>query len=219
MEGTKSMAIRDTDGSIYRLHGPNPIMKTQELWDDSQITLINLKWTGEVVTDPKNPIAEARSKVRDISHRTKPRPKSTHAVPSRDFIKEVQKVEPAIKEEPAPVVINVVPEVAKVLQERGATFFCAPVIGFKEHNDDLYGTSYRTPTFGDQYTFDAIIIDQSDLQIQFWSAKEITKGSVVYQKAQAGEWERRWWEITQSEPKAGGFMSLGNISHLNPDFS
>jgi hypothetical protein len=65
--------------------------------------------------------------------------------------------------------------------------------------------------------FDAVIVDQSDLQLQLWCVKDISKDSIIYRKLnQGGE---RWWRIQHTEPKTGGYLCVCGISDLNPDFS
>jgi hypothetical protein len=101
--------------------------------------------------------------------------------------------------------------------ERGVEYFCSPVIAYKEIVDELYGTSYKTPKYGTKFLFDAIIVDQSDLQLQIWCVKDIKKDSIIYRKNQQGG--ERWWRINQTEARSGGFLCLASISDINPDFT
>ena len=51
------MVIRNKDGSIYRLKGPNPLLKDQSQWDD--FTVHNFRFEPETknnVTPPVKPI-------------------------------------------------------------------------------------------------------------------------------------------------------------------
>jgi hypothetical protein len=231
--------IRDKDGSEYKLRGPNPLIKTQIDWDRNAIKLINMRWQSEVVTDERNPIAEMRKHVRDIgdelglTENPKPRPKT---VPAKKFLEEVvaEDVKPPApaKPKPAPVPspppppppdpdepvqINVDPKMARILRERGVVYLCAPCVDYKHHTDDLYGDTYRTPVYGEPYAFDAVVIDQSDLEIQFWCVKPITVDSVVYrQRKEGGE---RHWRVAQVEDRTGGYVARGVTSETNPDFS
>lgn len=64
------MAIRDKDGSTYRLKGPNPVMDTQESWNRGQIELINMKHDEEeTLQDPHDPSEKLRANydIRDIA--------------------------------------------------------------------------------------------------------------------------------------------------------
>jgi hypothetical protein len=219
------MPIKDKNGNVYQLRGPNPLLRDQADWDKTKIKLINLGWRSEVVSDSRNPITEEKSNIiniRDELH-LEDNPAESRIVSAREFIQEVRE-EPAIVETkprqstvPQPdVVITVDPKLARILKERGVEFHCAPVVSFREHKDEFYGSSYQTPVFGDQYIFDAVIIEESDLQIQFWGVKAVTKGSVIYRKNKDGD---RWWTIERVEAKTGGYLVIANPSEFNPDFS
>jgi hypothetical protein len=92
-------------------------------------------------------------------------------------------------------------------------------VGKKTHTDGFYGDSYDTPVYGEQYVFDAVIIEESDFQLQFWCVRAITVGSIIHRKSKEKEGGERWWRIDQVESKTGGFLAIANISDLNPDFS
>lgn len=83
--------------------------------------------------------------------------------------------------------------------------------------DDLYGNVYQTTQYGDKFIFDAVVVDESDLQLQFWCVRPITINSIVYRKIREGG--ERWWRIKDIEPKTGGFLAVAIISDTNPDFS
>jgi hypothetical protein len=228
------MAIKDKDGKVYKLRGPNPIMKEQSEWDQSYVKLINLDWKSEVIADEQNPIKETEKHVINIRDELglfdNPQ---TKVVSASQFIKEInekpeetplpqfvglEKSQVEKKAEPEePVVFNVDVRTARILKERGVEFYCAPAIGKKKHTDSLYDDSYETTIYGDQFIFDGIIIDQSDLQLQFWCIKPLAKDSVIYRKIKEGG--ERWWRVSQVEPKTGGYLCLCIISDVNPDFS
>ena len=62
------MGIKDKDGNVYKLRGPNPIMNKQDQWDKSKIKLINAKWEDIIFEDEDNAIDKFKSdyNVRDI---------------------------------------------------------------------------------------------------------------------------------------------------------
>lgn len=217
------MAIKDRDGKVYKLRGPNPLLKTQQEWDRSRIQLHNMgHWTSEVVTDERNPVEEMNANIINIGEELKltPNPDRTKTIDPRSFIEQIQQAEPKpvpqAKEKPVPV-LNVDNKTARLLKERGVTYFCAPAVGKRTHTDDLYGTSYDVIEYGPKFLFDAIIIDQSDLELQFWCVKSITSGSVIYKKDQQGG--ERWWRVRDVEAKTGGWLALALTSDSNPDFS
>jgi hypothetical protein len=219
------MALKNRDGTVYQLRGPNPLMQNQDEWDKTKIKLFNMGYKSEVIVDASNPIREFEENVVDIGKELKLTTNKTKIIPAKQFIKEIAETSPAkeplkpfeIQLDPQPVVLNVDHRMARLLKERGAEFFCAPCIGQKTHTDTLYGSSYKTSIYGDKFIFDAIEIDRSDLQIQFWCTKELAKHSVVLRKDKEGG--ERWWCVDELEPKSGGFLVLGNVSELNPDFS
>lgn len=217
------MAIKDKDGNVYKLRGPNPLVKDRSDWDKSKMKLINMgDWKSETIEDPKSSTREAQENTIDIAEELGlfDGPEEPKVIPANSFIQELvqpeQKIEP--KPEPKPeVTINVDKQLARVLKERGVEYYCAPVIGQNSYVDDLYGETYSTSKYGDKFLFDAIVIAQSDLQLQFWCVKPITKDSIVYRKHQQGG--ERWWRITGSEIKTGGHICLAVISDVNPDFT
>lgn len=224
------MPIKDKDGKVYQLRGPNPLMKTQQEWDRNALQLYNLKKSSEVIVDERNPVEKQKENVIDIGQelqlgRHEEIVDVTRTVKAKDFIEEIQEpvIEPVVvvvKEEPkedGPVVIETDARLARLIRERGVEYHCAPAIGEVLHKDELYGSSYTTTRYGTNFIFDAIVLDHSDFQLQFWSVREIAKNSIVYRRHPEGG--ERWWRITSTEPKTGGFISLAGISDLNPDFS
>jgi hypothetical protein len=235
------MAIKDKDGKVYKLRGPNPLMKDQRVWDKKQTKFFNLDgWQTEVVEDATQEVPNVVDIAEEWSLKKNEEANAT-TVNAQQFLKEVEEAvaveEPPVVEpqpEPEPVVddtprveptqapppkptITVDGRLARMLEERGVEFFCAPAIGKRLHVDELYESSYETTQFGDKFVFDAIVIDQSDLQLQFWCVRPITIGSVIHRKAK--ERGERWWRVADVEPKTGGYLVIANTSELNPDFS
>lgn len=218
------MAIKDRDGKVYKLRGPNPLLKTQQEWDRSRIQLHNMgHWRSEVITDERNPVEEMKANIINIGEELKlqPNPDRTRTIDARKFIEEMRHAE-----EPMPVfeppeesnaVLNVDPKTARLLKDRGAVYFCAPAVGKTTHKDEFYGTSYDLIQYGEKFMFDAIVIDQSDLELQFWCVRYIPPHSVVYKKNQQGG--ERWWRVRESEEKTGGWLAKAITSDSNPDFS
>lgn len=226
------MTIKNKDGTIYKLRGPNPLLEKQSEWDKNATKLINLgSKRSEIVEDERNPVEEQKKNVINIREELKLQD-NPKVIRAKEFIEEItaapEKIETpvvqTIPQMPPPstkvldtIEINVDPKLARILKEHGVEFFCAPVVGVKKHVDSLYGTSYETMTYGDQFLFDAVLIDESDLQIQFWCIRPIAKNSVVLRKvAEGGE---RWWRVNSVEEKTGGYLVLCVISDSNPDFS
>jgi len=220
------MAIYNSNGKIYTLRGPNQLLKTQQEWDLSKIQLINMGWRSEVIVhDLRNPVEAFNASIIDIGEDLKLKqtpPKRAKTIEPKKFIEEIRQ---APKEktnvlkipEAQQTTLNVDPKMARILKERGAEYYCAPAIGRKDHTDDLYGSSYSTVEYGEKFLFDAVIIDQSDLELQFWCVRLITPQSVIYKKVRQGG--ERWWRVTDIEPKTGGWLAKAVTSDSNPDFS
>jgi hypothetical protein len=220
------MAINNKDGSVYRLRGPNPLMRSQQEWDRNQLHLINMGCHhSEVVEDRRNPVEQFKKDYNvidigeDLDLFEGPEPPQTQVLKAKELIDEINE-EPDLKPEhpkESTITLNVDSKLARMLRERGAQYFCAPVSGTKFHTDQLYGTNYKTYQYGSKFLFDAIIIDQSDLELQIWSVKLIPVGSILYKKIREGG--ERWWRVKETEPKTGGHLSLCGVSETNPDFS
>jgi hypothetical protein len=216
------MAIRDKDGNVYKIRGPNPLVKNSDNWDKNKITLINFQTIKEETVEDKRKSQKTPIDIgKDLN--LSQEPEESRVVPPQEFLNKINEPEPTEQpvEEPVQkdfkININVDERVARALLERGVEYFCSPVIGHKEIVDELYGTSYKTPKYGTKFLFDAIIIDQSDLQLQIWCVKELSKDSIVYRKNQQGG--ERWWRITEKEAKSGGYLCLATVSDVNPDFT
>lgn len=217
------------DGTIYRLRGPNPLLEKQSEWDKRYVKLINLGKRPSIIEDKDNPIKKQESNVVNITNELNLK-KNTKSVSAQEFINEV-KVKPKSEPEPEPapvpqpidkpkeeaVEIQVDRKLERIMRERGVEFYCAPAIGTKQHADDLYGESYNTTIYGDQFIFDAIVVDESDFQIQFWCIKEISIDSIVLKKVIRGG--ERWWRVSEVGEKTGGYLVNCVISNSNPDFT
>lgn len=226
------MAIKDKDGNVYKLRGPNPLVKNLSEWDSNSVIVINRYGVKEIVSDLNNPIKEQQEYVKDISKELNlyEGTEETKNVSAQEFLDEVaQKEEPPKVEMPIENIVDKQPsqtesitievneKTAKILKERGCAFHCAPVIGQKLWKDELYGTSYTTNKYGTKFIFDAVIVAQSDLEMQFWCIREIKKDSIVLKIDQQGG--ERCWRIHEIESKSGGYLCRAMISDTNPDFS
>lgn len=206
------MAIRDKDGSVYQLRGPNPLLQNQREWDRSQIVLLNCGWKGEVVEDVRSPVKESRANVRDIAEELSLKPNAAF-VPASQFVAE------AAAPPKGPVNIDVDERLGRILKERGVQYHCAPVVGYRSRRDPVYDSVTETPAYGEPYTFDAVVVSESDFQLQFWCVRAVSKHSVVYRKAGGAKLDGRWWRVDDVAPKTGGFLVLANLSDVSPDFS
>lgn len=228
------MAIKDKNGNVYRLRGPNPVMEDQDKWDSSKMKLINLSWSDEVVEDENNPIEKFEENLVKIDKALGLTPNKeankSKVLNAKEFIQEIREAQEildvevkiekpieALVEEPIKEVEKVDPKISRIIKEKGVEYYCAPVIGEKTHVDEFYGTNHKTMKYGDQFIFNAVLIDQSDLELQFWSMNKISTNSIVYRKIREGG--ERWWRVKNTQEKTGGYLITSVISDLNPDFS
>lgn len=212
------MVIKDKEGKIFTLRGPNPLMRDQKVWDKNKIRLINMKfWESNVIEEEDKDLTEFNSQILnigtelDLVSNEQAQQTDTRVVGAKSFIAEIQSTPQ--KEEP--VEINASEKMFRILKERGLEYHCAPAIDKRIHIDKLYGDKKQYYVYGDKYIFDAIVIEQTDFQLHFWCVRQITVGSIVYHKAK-GE---RWWRVMEVNEKTGGYLAECGISDSNPDFS
>ena len=190
------MAIRNKDGSIYKLRGPNPLMQNQDSWDHSKVELINFSQDSEKVTDPQNPAKkfEQQHNVVDIGKKLK----------LEDIGKLVAPVHP--KEPPK--------QPPSEIERRKIQFLAVVAI---EHSttDSLYGDVSRRIKYSAPTNFTGIILNQADIGIEFWTEFPIQPQSIVFPQNQ----EQRWWRVTKIESRPSGVVAHGIPSDVNPDFS
>jgi len=102
------MPIKDRDGNVYKIQGPNPVMKEQEFWDKSKLKFINFNIDDEIVKDDGK-----RTVIKDVINKDRPRKKEDienllvfspePKIEPKTIIKEISKPGPVV-EIPEPVV-------------------------------------------------------------------------------------------------------------------
>jgi len=199
------MVLKNKDGSVYKLRSPNPIGKKQdEGWKKDEIVLHNFSW-GE-------------SKVDDI---TPLNPYSTIANPKPDPVPDPAPI-PEIKYSVDTIPVETPQPQPSSKFKVTVSFYCLPA-EVKTVKDTLYGEIYQRRTYGKKFSFEAIVIEATDLKIRFWSTiDKLSKGSIVYPYRYSDGQpysEYRWWEIYLIEEKSGGFLIEAAPSKDQPDFS
>lgn len=98
------MAIKDRDGNVYKLRGPNPLVKDMSDWNKDAVKLINhFGSKEEVVVDATSSEAIARDNTVNISDELNlyEGTERSKVIPPRDFIEEAAKpIEQAVVNEP-----------------------------------------------------------------------------------------------------------------------
>jgi len=214
------MSLKNKDGTPYRLRGPNPVMRGQELWGDYK--LHNFRFKGEVVADTTELRRHATDfqAVRDFVTEfdgTKPEPGVVEKrSPIEEQVREFYEQQPAGQPLERPVVV--MPDPQEQEPEAKPIFHCLPAV-VRQRRDDLYGETYSTIQYESPFTFEAYIVDQSDMILQFWTSgpatDKITKGSVIYPKIM----EKRWWRVRSKAEQSGGWLFEAVPSEYQPSFS
>ena len=209
------MVIKNLDGSEYKLKGPNPIMKTQNLWDEFQIHNMNF---DEIIDKFKN-----ENKKTTILNLNKDEIVIEDLKKSDNNIK----LEPEINEKPTENIIQIeTPKEEPILKEQlpekeennnfeinKTSIHCLPAnVSIKE--DFLYGDVKKIVKYSEKFKFDAVLLEITDFQISFWTNLKLSNESIIYPKNS----DKRWWKITGSEPKFNGNIYYGKISDITPNF-
>ncbi len=228
------MVIKNKDGTVYKVRGPNPIMIAQDLWNDFE--LHNMEFPDDLVSQnsakkpSKNKINlgqtiitkqdESRS---EVNVETKPL-KQDKILPKKqefslpEIIKTeekpspVEKVEEKAKEEDfveKPKSVN-----SKLLNYPKTVLCCLPT-DVQEKKDMLYGEVTTKITYGKKFTFEAILIEETDMHLLFWThLDKIKRFAIFYPKNQ----EKRWWQADAVKPAPEGFIVKCIPSMHHPNF-
>lgn len=222
------MPIKDRNGNIYKIQGPNPVMKEQEFWDKSKLKFINFVHQEETVSD------EGRIVIQDVVNKNEPVPKKeieNILVLKPEPIIETQPVIEEIVIQPEPVIAPKPTMVEKKPEPENQPDFydqdqlnkinkikiqvnCLPVFD-REVKDEVYGYTYTVKSYGDKFTFEAVMIEEDDLFCRFWTNKKIPSSSIVYPKNQS----RRWWQVQELENFENGYLIMAVLTQANPDFT
>jgi len=213
------MTIYKKDGNVYTIKGEDvkPIDDSQ--WEEVKLHNIG----GESVTLPAgNPkVTKFKSdfeEVKDIEE--EPVVVTVPKIRESITVEKPQEVEKVVSTTPAPIepVIEY-SETDKFIQENKVLMSCVPLIR-KERKDELYNESYYSIEYGKEFRFEAIIANQQDLLLYFWTKNvKIDKGSVVSICPRGMEMrESRYWEVYEFENKSGGLLIQAIPSNYSLSF-
>jgi len=80
------MAIKDKDGNVYKLRGPNPLVKNKSDWDSSKIKLINFDHLKEEIVKD---IEKKLNNVKKNQIEKENRKEESKVIKSDDFVKDI----------------------------------------------------------------------------------------------------------------------------------
>jgi hypothetical protein len=205
------MTLKNKDGSVYRLAGPNPVMKTQEIWEGFKVH--NMQWDGETAKDT-NQVAPLTSDfdVRDTFLSALDKAKADIKVSEA----KTESTPPQVERKPV-VQPDLQREELRASTDSGIekTFIhCLPAV-LRTRKDSLYGDSYTTVQYGKPTSFEGVILNQQDLFIEVWTDTDsINAGSILFPK----QGYKRWWRVQGKEQKGGGWVLSATPSDHQPSF-
>lgn len=220
------MAIFSKDGKVYVLEGPNPLVKTQESWDPSNMIFHNFTWEEHVskgATKRKVPAPEPSDpSERKPEIRIPTKPEEAEHPSTAGKIEEETPKEEISKDFDLPYIKH------KVLS------YCLPAKEEKK-TDKFYGESWIKVTYGKKMVFPSVIVEATDFYLEFWTSdpnEHITEKSIIYPFAyeihntQTDSYDRvpydeyRWWKVSdRKRMEEGGWLIRAVPSDNQPDFS
>jgi len=209
------MALYNKDGTVYKLEGPNPVMKDQQFWSD--YTVHNMNWKKEIHKDQKAKVVFPPKK--EVKTQSESFVEELEA--SRVEEQKLQQTPDLVHPEPAPAQpTSVVVPKQEVLHELAGeeeitkTFIhCLPAV-IVQKKDSLYGDVSSRVQYKNKTSFEAVILNQTDMSIEMWSQAVFEKGSILYPK----NGDKRWWKIHNYYPKLGGHVIQAVPSQDQPYF-
>lgn len=211
------MAIRNKDGSIYKLKSPNNLVKFQEEIDLKKLKFHNFNW-GEVHSSDNISVVKKESDFGKIKIKPEPATEVVDLYPQKNFPEFMEKQE----------------ESAEIPHLKVKTMFhCLPAIE-TNYTHDIYEDSWSRIQYGEKFIFPGVMISNNDLQIEFWTTdprQQVTEQSVIYPFA-SEIWDQntkryhrvpfteyRWWKINSIYERDGGYIFYAVPSDIQPDFS
>lgn len=202
------MVIKNKDGSEYKLRGPNPIMKNQNLWDNFQIHNMNFDEVIDYFKKNHNKATILNLNQNEIVIEDKAKNiEELNFNQNNEIIENNQKIETVTQPE------KELPDKENNVEVDKITIHCLPANITIKH-DNLYGDVKKSIKYGDKFTFDAVLLEIEDFQLAFWTNLKLTNESIIYPKNS----DKRWWKTTTSESKFNGFIYYCKPSNVTPNF-
>lgn len=221
------MTLKNKDGTVYQLNHPNPLSQEQDLWemDESKYVLHNCQWLPDMIANDEN-IHPLRSDFH-VPKQTVVVEEPVRPIKEADLgfekPRQIDIPTPPIVEKQETLPEPEKPSIPDSVLKNSVIFWCLPRLT-ESQTDDLYGETYGVEQYGKKFTFEAIMLEKSDMGIRFWTnVKQVSKGSIVYPSRYTYRNEEykdyRWWKVRDFTPKSKGLVVSAVISEITPDFS
>jgi len=219
------MALKNKDGTVYKLRGPNPIMKDQKKWE--AFVIHNMKWNGEISADSSelhaiktdfqvrnnfiDDLDQAAAEVEEsVNIKVVESPSISEPVVTIEPRPEIKVTENKVVE--APPAENTSNSIPKIF------IHCLPAT-VRSRTDQTYGENIQSLQYNKPFSFEGVLIDQSDLTIKFWTqsndlTEQIQQGSIIFPKTL----QKRWWRVQTRLEKTGGWIFTAHPSDYQPHF-
>ena len=206
------MAIKNRDGTTFRLSGPNPIMKSQMLWDDFQLHNFNLSELT-LTDEPKEPQQQLAIVISEDDHPIPEKIVKEEETPKKTF-KDLDEIEPEDFEVPVRETPKPPPPPKKKVPDNvpKMTIHCLPAQA-RQYQDPLYGDTKTMVSYGNKFSLEAVVVSETDLTIDLWTNVSLGYGSIIFVPK-----DRRWWKSVKVVEKFGGWLINCVPSELTPSF-
>lgn len=203
------MALKNKDGTPYRLASPNPVMKTQTLWANEKFILHNMKWSSEKYQDTMQKTEEPKKQESFIAELQESKVIEKHVEPPKIEQQQTKVYENKVEvhEDKQRIEEEKKPEIQKV-------FIHLLPATIKTKTDDLYGDVIKTVQYGNPTSFEAVELEQQDFYFKIWTDIDIGIESILYPKTNF----KRWWRVKEKQKKANGWVITSMPSDYQPSF-
>jgi hypothetical protein len=183
------MVIKNKDGSVFRLRGPNKIMRDQQLWNDKEKVYVHNITGDEIQMEVEERVIKPISDMKIID---------------TPEIKVIEKpTKPDIKTQ----------SILDKLNEAKRPAYCLPAIE-ESFIDPLYNETKKNYKFGEKFVFELITKEQTGFNYEFWTdVDNLPLGSVIMVRG-----ERQWWRVISIQEIKPGKLVQCCPSSFTPSF-
>jgi hypothetical protein len=215
------MVIKNKDGTIYTLRGPNPVMLNQDLWNDFEIHNMNFieEHSEDIFVYKKksNKVNLGSTvTVQDSFPKEKikiPKPQEIPKIP--EITVDLTTPIPVIPKEEDEIEVERPIQISEKLRSYRKTILCCLPSNVQENYDKLYGEKTLKYTYGNKFTFESVVISENDIEFIFWThLNKIQKFSIFYPKNE----KKRWWQAAAIKNAPEGFFVKCVPSMNHPSF-